>query len=1086
MKKRLFTLLALIGMVWMQLAAQDEARLLRFPAIHGNQVVFTYAGDLYTVPATGGTARKLTNDVGYESFARFSPDGQWLAFTGQYDGNTEVYLMPARGGEPKRLTWTATLGRDYIWDRMGPNNIVMGWTHDNQKIVFRSRKQSFNSFKGQLFTVDREGHLPETLPFSTGGFCSFSPDDTKLAYNRVFREFRTWKYYRGGMADDIWVYDFATGETENITNNPAQDIIPMWHGRKIYFLSDRDRTMNLFVYDLDTKETRKLTDFTEYDVKWPSLGDRAIIFENGGYLFTLDLNTEEVKQLHIRILDDFDTGRDFLADVSKNIRSGSLSPDGSRAVVEARGELFTLPAHHGITRNLTQTSGVHERNPVWSPDGKWIAYISDETGEDEIYIRSEDGREIKQLTDHADTYKWALEWSPDSKKILWGDKKLRLRFVDIETREITEVARATVWEIRNYNWSPDSKWITWSQAEREGMNKIYLYHLPDAATYPVTDGWYQSSGASFSKDGKYLVFISNRDFNPTYSWTEWNHAYQDMAKVYIVPLSASAANPLKPEPDEVKAGEEKQEQETKKSKGKGKEKAKDNNIKVDPEGIGSRILALPIKAGRYGNAQGVEGGIYYMKYSDHGSGHLMYFDWKKRKETDLGELSGYDISADGKKMLVVKKKQYAVIDLPKSKVEIKEPMDLSGLKVWVNRKAEWEEIFNECWRQMRDFFYDPQMHGVDWPAMKKKYGVLVPYVNHRADLTYIIGEMVGELSVGHAYVGGGDEPKPERIKTGLLGAQLTYDEATGYYRIDHILKGENWNKDTRSPLTEVGVNVKEGDYILAVNGNSTASVPNIYQLLVGTAGKETELTVNSQPSPDGARKVVVTPIADEAGLYYYNWVQDNIRKVSEASNGEIGYIHIPDMGREGLNEFVKHFYPQLNKRALIIDVRGNGGGNVSPMIIERLGRQLVMLDIARNTAPYQNPEDMHVGPKVVLMDQWSASDGDIFPYRFKTLKMGTLIGQRSWGGVVGIRGSLPLVDGGYLMKPEFAPYDREGRKWVIEGHGVDPDIVVVNDPAREFKGIDDQLNKAIEVLKEQLKNYPKELPGPPPWKDKSK
>jgi len=1076
--KKMLALLLCLTLMNNHIFAQSETRLLRFPAIHGNQIVFSYAGNLYTATAHGGIARKLTSDIGYESFARFSSDGTQIAFTGQYDGNTEVYLMPAKGGIPKRLTYTATLGRDNIWDRMGPNNLVMGWKHDHKTIVFRSRKNSFNSFKGALFTVDTAGNLPLQLPFSTGGFCSFSPDDSKLAYNRIFREFRTWKYYRGGMADDVWVYDFKTGITENISNNPAQDIEPMWAGNKIYYISDRDEIMNLFVYDLQTKETRKLTHFTKYDIKWPSLGDNAIIFENAGYLYTYDLQSGKLTQLHIYIDDDFNVGRNFLADASKSINDATLSPDGKRVIFNARGELFTLPAETGITRNLTQTSGVHERNATWSPDGQWIAYISDRSGEDEIYIRDEKGTKDMQLTKNAETYKWELKWSPDSKKIMWGDKMLRLRYIDINSKKITEIAQNTVWEYRNYNWSPDSKWVTYSGQTKQGLTTVYLYSLEKKGIYPVTEGWYSSSGASFSADGKYLVFISDRDFNPIYSWTEWNHAYKNMSKVYLATLSATTANPLNPLPDEVSTEIDLTDAKKDKSK-------TPVEMKMDPEGISGRIIALPIKAGAYGNAQAVAGGIYYMKRGDDHQTNLMYFDLKKREEKDLGKLDGFELSANGKKMLLTLKKKYAVIDLPHAKVEMKKTIDVSGMKVWVDRKAEWAEIFREGWRQMRDFYYDPNMHGLNWEDIGKKYEVLLPYVNHRADLTYIMGEMISELNTGHSYVGGGDVPKPERIKTGLLGAQLSKDPSTGYFRINHILAGENWSKNTRSPLTEIGIDVHQDDYILAVNGKATSAVNNIYQLLVGKAGQEVELTVNNEATFDGAHNIVVKPIADESSLYYYNWVQNNIRKVNEASAGQIGYLHIPDMGREGLNEFVKHFYPQINKRALIIDVRGNGGGNVSPMIIERLNRALVMLDIARNTAPYQNPEDMLVGPKVTLIDPWSASDGDIFPYRFKTLKMGKLIGQRSWGGVVGIRGPLPLVDGGYLYKPEFAPYDTKGKKWVIEGHGVDPDIVVVNDPAKEFAGQDDQLDKAIEVILEALKNYPETLPGPPPFKGKN-
>ncbi|TSA26613.1 MAG: protease [Bacteroidetes bacterium] len=1083
MKNPILTLFAILLLGHVN--AQDEARLLRFPAVHGDQIVFTYAGDLYTVAKTGGVARKLTNDAdGYEMFARFSPDGQHIAFTGQYDGNTEVFLIPAEGGVPVRLTCTATLGRDDISDRMGPNNIVMTW-RDDDHIVYRSRKQSFNSFKGQLFLISREGGLSEELPLPVGGFCSYSPDKTKLAYNKVFREFRTWKYYRGGMADDIWIYDFGSKTTENITDNPAQDIFPMWKGDKIYFCSDRDRTMNLFVYDLNTKETRKLTNYINYDVKFPSLGDAAIAYENGGYIYLFDLASEQSTKVDIRIANDFITGRNQLKDASKIINSFTISPDGKRLGFDARGDIFTVPVTSGVTKDLTLSSGVHERDVAWSPDGKYLSFISDQTGEDEIYIINQDGSEPPvQLTRNADTYKYFPVWSPDSKKILWSDKMLRLQYVDIETKEVMVVTETKEFEYRDYVWSPDSKWIAYTQPAQRGESKIFLYELASKKSVPITDGWYDVGDPAFSSDGKYLFFTSNRDFNPIYSWTEWNHAYDDMSKIYFVTLAKSTPSPFAYENDEVTV----KEQETRNTKdGKTKEGTSEKlvDVRVDLEGIIGRTVALPIDAGNYWGISGIDNNVYYVRGKRGDPPTLCLFDLKEKKETELGEWGNYEIAADHKKMLLVKGDKYAVIDLPKSKITVKDYVDLSNMKIMVDLKTEWNQIFNESWRQMKYFFYAPNMHGVDWDAIRAKYAPLVPYVNNRNDLNYIIGEMVGELNVGHAYVSGGDKPKPERIKVGLLGATLSRD-GSGYYRIEEIFAGENWSKKNRAPLTELGVDVSVGDYIIAIDGLSTKDLNDIYEALVNKAGVQVELTVNEKPVPDGAHKTLVVPVDDEADLYYYKWVQENIRKVDEATNGEVGYIHIPDMGPGGLNEFVKYFYPQLTKRALIIDDRGNGGGNVSPMIIERLQREAVIMRMARNTGPVPGRIAFMWGPKVCLIDQYSASDGDLFPFQFKQLKIGKLIGQRTWGGVVGIRGSLPFIDGGSLQKPEFANYDFATNQWAIEGVGVEPDIVVVNDPAKEYAGEDEQLNKAIEVILEELKNWPEQLPDIPPYPDKSK
>lgn len=1086
MKKLNFVLLIVCLLSAYIVTAQSEARLMRFPAIHGNQIVFSYSGDLYTVSKNGGISRKLTNHIGYEMFARFSPDGKNIAFTAEYDGNREVYVMPSEGGVPKRLTYTATLSRDDISDRMGPNNIVMTWK-DNENIVFRSRRKSFNPFMGHLYSVSINGGLPQQLPLPCGGFCSYSPDKNKLAYNKIFREFRTWKYYQGGMADDVWIYNFESKNLANITNNSFQDIIPMWYKDKIYYLSDRDRIMNMFVYDTSTKNTKKVTNFETYDIKFPSIGDKEIVFENGGYIYTLDLETEKLSKVNIQIKDDFIYSRDEIIDASKFIQGYNLSPDAKRIVYVARGDIFTVPAEKGIVRNLTKSSGTHDRNATWSPDGKYIAYVSDATGETEIYVIKQDGKSKPiQLTKDADTYKYRIIWSPDSKKILFADKKLRLQYVDVKTNAITLVEKAEAWEFNSYCWSPDSKWIAYARPRIRAFSRIFLYNIESENKYPVTDDWYNSGNPVFSDNGKYLFFTSSRDFHPIYSQTEWNHAYRDLNRLYFICLAKDTPSPFAPENSEVQINES--------STGEGKSNTKsgkdDNakkivNTKIDIEEIQKRIIVLPGKGGNYYAINIVGDKVYFVRGGYKEKSKLTMYDLKKKKETELGKFSRYLISGDKKKMLIAKKKDYYVIDLPKAKISLKSDnkVDLSGLKVTVNKKEEWQQIFDEAWRQMRDFFYDPNMHGLDWEAINNKYKPLLEQLNHRDDLNYIIGEMIGELSVGHAYVSGGDKPKAEKVKMGLLGAELVKD-TRGFYRIEKIFEGENWDEKLRSPLTDVGVNIKEGDYILAVNDMPCDKMNNIYSSLIGMADKQVELTINSKPDMNGSHKEIVIPVSDESRLYYFNWVRENIEKVNKATNGQVGYIHIPDMGVAGLVEFTKYFYPQLNKKALIIDDRGNGGGNVSPMIIERLRREFYSANVARNTAKSITPRQMHFGPKVCLINEYSASDGDLFPSQFKKYELGKLIGKRSWGGVVGIRGSLPFIDGATLRKPEFSRYDENG--WMIEGYGVDPDIIVDNDPAKEYAGIDEQLNKAIEVILEELKTKAKDIPDIPPFPDKSK
>ncbi len=1074
--------------------AQDEARLMRFPTVHGEQVVFAYAGDLYSVPVQGGMARKLTSDPGYEMFPHFSPDGKTIAFTAQYDGNTEVYTMPAKGGVPVRLTITATLGRDDVSDRMGPNNIVMGWTPDGRNIIYRSRKQTFNDFTGQLFMVPVTGGMSQELPLPTGGFCSYSPDGKQLAYNRVFREFRTWKYYKGGMADDIWIHDFATKTTRNITGNKSQDIFPMWFGDEIYFCSDRDRTMNLFCYNLKTNQTRKVTNYTDYDIKFPSAGDNRIAYENGGYIYILDIKTQTSTKVQVQIADDMNTSRNELKDATRYLGSVNPSPDGNRIVVAGRGDIFTVPVKEGITRNLTASSNAHDREGIWSPDGKWIAYLSDASGEYEIYIQKQDGSEPPvKLTTGADTYKFTIRWSPDSKKILWNDKMLRLQYVDIATKAVTLVDKSKIWEFGSFDWSPDSRWIAYSRPMENGMQQIMLYNTADGKSFEVTDGWFSSDEPTFSRNGKYLIFTSDRTFDPIYSSVEWNFAYQNMSKLYLVTLAKETPSPFAPSNDEVKIETPKETKETpaseKDKKGKKSEKTESSPepavkpVKIDPEGIQQRILEIPVEAGNYWNLWSVDEKIFYNTSNDKGMSAKVY-DLKQKKETDLGSDIGFDITADGKKMLVRQRNRYFMIDLPSSKISTDKSIDLSDLKIWVDNRQEWKQIYDEAWRQMRDFFYVANMHGVDWKAIHDKYAVMVPYVNNRNDLTYLIGEMIAELSVGHAYINGGERKPVEKINLGLLGARLSKD-ASGYFRIDSLLQGANWSSDLHSPLTEVGVGAVKGEYITSVNGKSTKEMPDIYAALINKAGKNVELTLNASPA-EGGRKVLVVPVADESSLYYYTWVQNNIRKVDKATNGQVGYIHIPDMSSEGLNEFVKYFYPQLAKKALIIDDRGNGGGNVSPMIIERLNREITRSNMARNVEQIgHTPTKVMAGPKVLLINQYSASDGDLFPYGFKKHQIGKVIGTRTWGGVVGIRGSLPFVDGADLRKPEFASYSADESKWIIEGYGVDPDIEIDNDPSREYEGTDDQLNKAIEVILQELKNF-KEPPAIPSAPDKSK
>jgi len=1058
MLKKVVLSLLFAGVVTSAVATEtkDEARLLRFPATNGSEVVFSYAGDLYTAPISGGEAKRLTSHLGYEMFAKFSPDGKSIAFTGEYDGNREVYLISAQGGVPERLTYTATNERDELGDRMGPNNIVMAWSNDGKKIYFRNRISE--SFDGQLWTVTTDGAMPQKLPLPEGGWLSFSPDGKKMAYNRVMREFRTWKYYRGGMADDIWVYD-GKSVVDITPGVDAQDIFPMWIGDEIYFASDRDMTMNIFVYNTKTKQTTKVTNFSDYDVKFPSTNGKLIVFEQAGYIWKLDPTTKKAEKINIRIASDDIYARPVVKNVGSRLSGASVSPDGTRLAVTARGDVFNVPATKGVTRNITRTAGAHERSASWSPDGKYIAYISDRTGETEIYLQSveDDSKEPVQLTKNNDTYISSIQWSPDSKKILYVDRKNRVVEVDPIAKTKKTIMETPEGAVRP-SYSADSKWLTYTKTASNDMSVVYVMNLDTKKEYAVTEKWYNSSSPAFSTDGKYLIFTSDRDLTPSYSSVEWNYSYNNMSAVYMALLAKDTPSPLLPSDGQAAP--------SKPSADKDKAPAE---VVFDAEGITDRIIKLPFK-GRGFFCDGKK--IWYS-----GGRGTSVFDLATQKEDNCSDGSFSYRFGDKKAVFMKGRGEYYVADFPAAKVNLSTKVDMSNLAVNIDYSQEWAQIYDEVWRAFRDGFYLENMHGRDWKAIKEKYAALLPYVKTRLDLNYVIGEMISEVGTGHAYVTVGEYDKPARIHMGLLGAELSKDKS-GYFKIDKILEGASYAASLRSPLTEPGMNVKVGEYITAIDGVSTKDYPNIYKLLVGKADVLTELTINSSAAA-GGRKVIVKPIADEYPLYHYEWVQNNIATVEKLSNGKVGYIYIPDMNVDGLNEFVRYYYPQLDKEALIIDDRANGGGNVSPMIIERLQREAYRLTMYRsNNRIGTIPEGTHTGPKVLLINKYSASDGDLFPWSFKANDLGTVIGTRTWGGIVGISGSLPYLDNTDVRVPFFTNFDAKTGEWIVENHGVDPDILLDNDPIKEAAGVDQQLEQAVKTALEQIKDR-KPLPGMP-------
>ncbi len=1083
----LTTLLTIIGVgsVW-----ADECRLMRFPDIHKDRVVFTYAGDLWTAASAGGDAVRLTTHPGTELHAKFSPDGKYIAFTGKYDGDEDVYLVPAEGGQPVQLTFHPAY------------DMVLGWFPDGKHILFRSGREAHSGANSKLYKVSIDGGMPEALPLPESGLASLSPEGDRLAYNRRFREFRTWKRYKGGTSQDVWIYDLGKNEIEKITDWEGTDNSPMWVGNKIYFNSDRKHELNLFAYDLNDKTTKQVTKHTKYDVKWPSAGPGAIVYENGGYLYALDLATEKSQKITVNVRGDLVLTRPRFENVTDLIHTFALSPAGKRAVFGARGEVFTVPAEKGDIRNITRTPGIRELYATWSPDGKWIAYFSEKNGEYDIYLKAQDGSdEEKRVTSDADCYRFGLEWSPDSKKLMYTDKKFRLFYVDIDEGRPVLVVKSDFNHINHFSWSPDSKWIAYSNYHSQGWESPYLYSLDEKKSYRIGDDMTDDYNPVFDPGGKYLFFVSGRNFAPTFSDFEREYVYKNSRNIYLVTLEADTPSPFAPESDEVEIKEDEEDEDGDDGDDEDKDAGKDeddgedkdgdgededsDDLKIDFDGIEQRIVGVPTKAGNYGSLRAVEGKLLYMVYpaiNGEGKTELHMYDIEEREEhTLMSGLDAYDLSADGKKIIYQANGSYGIIDVAAKKSNPGDgSLKLAGLKMKVDPKAEWAQIFNEAWRLERDFFYDPNMHGLDWPGIRDQYAELLPYVAHRSDLGYLLGEMIGELSTSHAYVGGGKMPEVSARNVGLLGADYEIDPGSGYYRFAKIYSGENWSKSRRAPLTEPAVGVNTGDYLISVDGVELKAPENIYSLFENTVGRQVTIKVNDKPNDDGAREYTVVPVSSEGQLRYMDWVSTNRRLVSEATDGKVGYVHVPNTGYFGLNEFSRAYFAQVRRDGLIIDVRHNGGGMIPEMFMERLDRKLLSLWAPREGKMWRTPNTALHGHLVCIADEYAGSGGDALPFYFKQMGLGPVIGNRTWGGLVGIRRSVPLMDGGVVTFPEFAFINLKG-EWDVENKGVVPDIPVDNLPNLVAEGQDPQLEKAIEVIRKKVQDEPMTLPSRPTY-----
>jgi len=1073
--------------------ATAQTKLLRFPDVYGDKVVFSYAGDLWMAAISGGTARRLTAHPGVEFFAKFSPDGRWIAFTGQYDGDEQVYVMPAEGGEPKQLTFYPARGP--LPTRWGYDNQVYGWTPDGKAVLFRSLRDSFELGHSQLYTVPREGGLPEALPMPQSGAGDFSPDGKKLAYSPLFRDFRTWKRYQGGWAQDLYIYDLASHTAQQITTHPRADRDPMWIAGKIYFSSDRDGTNNLYSFDVASKQTRQLTSSKTWDVRWPSSDNQGqIVYEMDGELHIYDVKKSADRKISVHVPDDGLNRRPSRVSAANLIEDFELSPKGERALFVARGDVFSAPIEKGPTRNLTDSSGAHDKWARWSPDGRKIAFVSDRSGEEEIYLLNQDGSgKPEQLTSGGQAMRYAPEWAADGKRLAFSDKDGKLYVLTLEDKKLVEIADEVRGQVRDYTWSADGGHLAFSLSNANGTRSLYVWSVADAQTRRITNDLFAQFAPAWDPDGNYLFYFSPREFAPALSSLEFNYATSRNLGIFALALRKDVKHPFPPESDEVSVAPE-GEPPKPAAKPEEKKEAKKEYMKIDFEGLAERVSRVPVEADNYFGLQAIKGHLvygrsgmgYYGRESDRPT-TLLTYSIKERKETTVVErVNGYAVSNDGAKVLVRVGQEFRLYDLPVRGQPQPKTVSTRGLLVDRVPAEEWAQIFDEVWRRYRDFFYVKNMHGYDWKALREQYKPLLQYVGHRSDLNYVMGEMAAELNVSHAYISGGDWQIPERPRVALPGARFALDPASGRYKITKVFRGQNEEERYRSPLTEVGVDVKEGEYVLEIDGEELKGNDDPYRLLRNKADRPVTLTVNSKPSTDGARKVSYRPITTEQDLLYLDWVNTNRAKVEKMTNGRVGYLHIPDMGANGIREFIKWYYPQIRKEGLVIDVRGNGGGNVSQMLIERLRRTLLATGFSRtneDTGTY--PSAVFHGHLVCLLNETSASDGDIFPNMFRKAGLGPLIGKRSWGGVVGITNRGPLIDGGDVNVPEFGNASADG-KWDVEGIGVEPDIIVENDPKAVIEGRDPQLERGIEEVMKRMQANPKKLPPRPPDPVKTK
>jgi len=1069
----------------------EESRLLAHsPTLSKTQVVFAYGGYLWSVPREGGDARQLTTG-GHEGAPVLSPDGKWIAFTGQYDGNIDVFVIPAEGGEPKRLTCHP--GAD----------IADGWTPDGKKVLFHSNRESYADFD-RVYTVPVEGGPAEVLPMWRGEAAWFSPDGGSIAYvpNEIWQT--SWKRYRGGQSTPIYIVRLSDLALEKVPREDSNDKHPVWFGDTVYFLSDRSGPVTLFAYERKTRTVKQVIDNKGLDFKSLSAGPDALVYEQFGGIYIFNPSSGKSAKVDVRIAGDLPSTRPHYEKVADRIQNAGISPSGARAVFEARGEIFTVPADKGDARNLTHTPRVAERDPAWSPDGKSIAFFSDESGEYELHIVDQSGLGAGEKINlgNPPSFFYAPLWSPDSKKIAYTDKRLNLWYVDLEKGmpvKVTTDRFDDPTSTMNESWSPDSKWLTYSKFLGNHLRTVFVYSLDAGKESQITDGISDARYPVFDKGGKWLLFAASTDVGLSSGWLDLSSFQHPILRnIYAAALKKGDPSPVEPQSDEEKTAEEKKDaggdkakeadQRKAGEKGKEGEKKKEEPAKVviDLDGIGQRIVSLPMKAARYEGLDAGKAGTLFLteivdvpRFGQPNPATVSKFDFTTRKtEPFLSGIRAFAVSANGEKVLYRQGEGWFIAGTAAAPKQGDGALKLDGMETYVDPREEWNQMYHEVWRIERDFLYDPNLHGLNLAATEKKYSVYLKGLGGRADLNYLFDEMLGEITIGHMFIAGGDTPKPNQVRGGLLGAD--YKIENGRYRFARIYNGENWNPELHAPLTQPGVDVKVGDYLLEVEGRDVRPPAEVYSFFENTAGKQIKIRVG--PSPDGqdSRQVTVVPLGSEFALRNRAWEEDNRRKVDELSGGKLAYVHVPDTAVGGWLNFNRFYFAQVDKQGAVIDERYNHGGEVADYIIDMLKRPLRNCAVSREGEKFCSPLAQIYGPKTMIINEMSGSGGDALPWMFRQDKVGPLVGTRTWGGLVGIYGYPPLMDGGLVTAPRVAIYGLHG-EWEVENHGIPPDIEVENDPASVAAGHDRQLERAVEVTMEALKNHAVVIPDHPPY-----